>query len=384
MNICFVTGSRADYGLLSKLMSYFKEDNKFNLQIIVTGSHLSKKQGFTYKEILKDKFKINQKINLKLDKKNSSNIINPMSIALRDFDKAFKKLKPELLIVLGDRYEIFCAVSAAHVNNLKICHLHGGELTRGSLDDAFRHSITKMSHYHFVSHLKYALRLKQLGENSKKIFIVGGFGVDLIKQTPLLKKKQLENKLGIKFGKKNIMVTYHPENISTKKNKKNFNEVLKALKLLKDTKVIFTKSNVDKDGKMINSMISKYVKKNKKNSHLFSSMGYINYLSALKISDLCIGNSSSGLLEAPSFKKPSINIGNRQMDRLKGSSVVDSLPKHQLIFKNITKVLGGKFQTNLKKTKNPYGTGGASLKTYNLIKKINIRDSYDKKFFDYL
>ncbi len=383
MKICFVTGSRADYGLMGHLMKYFKKDINCNLQVIVTGSHLSKKQGFTYKEILKDKFKINKRINLQLDKEKTENISLAMSKALKNFNNVFKNLKPDLLVLLGDRYEIFCAATAAHINNLKICHLHGGELTRGSLDDAFRHSITKMSDYHFVSNIKYAKRIKQLGEDPKKIFNVGGFGVDIIKKISLLNKSKIERKLKIKLGKKNILVTYHPENIPTKINIKNFKEILKALKLFKDMKIIFTKSNVDKDGNKINSMIIDYVKKNRNNSYFFSSIGYQNYLSILKISDVCLGNSSSGLLEAPTFKKPTINIGYRQLDRLKATSVIDTIPEYKNIYQNINKAMNSKFQKVVKKTVNPYGNGGASLRTYRIIKKINLKDTKIKKFFNF-
>ncbi len=189
MKICFVTGSRADYGLLSNLIKLIKLDKKFKLQVIVTGTHLSKYHGHTYREIIKDKIKITKKINLNIERRKNDDISNEISTGIKNFSKAFKKLKPDLVILLGDRYEIFSASSSAFISQIPICHLHGGELTRGSIDDTFRHAITKMSQFHFVSHKKYAQRVMQLGEDPKKIFIVGGFGVDLIKKVTLLKKK---------------------------------------------------------------------------------------------------------------------------------------------------------------------------------------------------
>jgi GDP/UDP-N,N'-diacetylbacillosamine 2-epimerase (hydrolysing) len=382
MKICFISGSRADYGLLSNLMKFFKNDKKYNLQIIVTGSHLSKMHGLTYNEIEKDKFKITKKIKLNIDKKKSENISESISIGIKQFSISYKNLKPDLIVLLGDRYEIFSACCAANISQIPICHLHGGELTRGSIDDTFRHSMTKMSQFHFVSHKEYSKRVRQLGEDPKKIYVVGGFGVDLIKKVKLLSKKNLEKKLNIQFGKKNIIVTYHPETTNGSKNKKDFKELLKALETLKQTKIIFTRANADKDGRLINSMIDKFVKKNKDISYVFSSMGYKNYLSTLKFIDVCLGNSSSGLLEVPTFKKITINIGDRQKDRIKASSVFDVRPKANLIIKMIKEIDKKKFKDLLKKTVNPYGGGGASKKTYQIIKKLNLKNSLSNKFFD--
>jgi GDP/UDP-N,N'-diacetylbacillosamine 2-epimerase (hydrolysing) len=382
MKICFISGSRADYGLLSNLMKFFKNDKKYNLQIIVTGSHLSKMHGLTYSEIEKDRFKITKKIKLNIDKKKSENISESISIGIKQFSISYKNLKPDLIVLLGDRYEIFSACCAANISQIPVCHLHGGELTRGSIDDTFRHSMTKMSQFHFVSHKEYSKRVRQLGEDPKKIYVVGGFGVDLIKKVKLLSKKNLEKKLNIQFGKKNILVTYHPETINGSKNKKDFKELLKALETLKQTKIIFTRANADKEGRLINSMIDKFVKKNKNISYVFSSMGYKNYLSTLKFIDVCLGNSSSGLLEVPTFKKITINIGDRQKDRIKDLSVFDVRPKANLIIKMIKEIDKKKFKDLLKETVNPYGSGGASKKTYQIIKKLNLENSLSNKFFD--
>ncbi len=339
MKVCFITGSRADYGLLSNLLKLFKYDKKVKLQIIVTGSHLSRYHGSTYKELINDKFKITKKINLNIEKRRNDDISKEISIGIKNFSKSFKELKPDLVVMLGDRYEIFSACCSAFISQIPICHLHGGELSRGSIDDTFRHTITKMSQFHFVSNEKYAQRVRQLGEDPRKIFIVGGFGVDLIKNVKFLQKDILEKKLKIKFGKKNILVTYHPETTVGPNNRKNFNEVLKSLKKFNSSTIIFTRANADKNGKVINSMIDKFVKSHRHNSHVFSSMGYKQYLSTLKFIDICIGNSSSGLLEVPTFKKFTINVGDRQKDRLKALSVIDVKPKANIIIKTIKLLL---------------------------------------------
>tara|TARA_Y100000996_G_C22501663_1_gene634683 strand:+ start:90 stop:1238 length:1149 start_codon:yes stop_codon:yes gene_type:complete len=379
MNICFVTGSRADYGLLSNLIKLFNSDKKFKVQIIVTGTHLSKYHGLTYRELINDDFKINKKINLNIDKRKNDNISNEISEGIKKFSKSFKNLKPDLVVILGDRYEIFSASCSAFINQIPICHLHGGELTRGSIDDTFRHMITKMSQFHFVSHKKYAQRIRQLGEDPKKIFIVGGFGVDLIRNTPLLNKKNLEEKLKLKFRKRNIIITYHPETTIDVDNKKNFNEILNALKNLDSTSIIFTRANADRQGKVINSMIDKFAKIHKQNCYVFSSMGYKNYLSTLKFVDICLGNSSSGLLEVPVFKKFSINIGDRQKDRLKAKSVIDVKPNANIILKTIKNLYNKKIPNKLF---NPYGDGYASKRTYQIIRKLNLENSITNKFFD--
>tara|TARA_Y100001970_G_C14114893_1_gene792993 strand:+ start:29 stop:1174 length:1146 start_codon:yes stop_codon:yes gene_type:complete len=379
MKVCFITGSRADYGLLSNLLKLFKLDKKVKSQIIVTGSHLSRYHGLTYKEIINDKFEITKKINLNLERRKFDDISNEISIGIKNFSKSFKELKPDLVVLLGDRYEIFSACCSAFISQIPICHLHGGELTRGSIDDTFRHSITKMSQFHFVSNQKYAQRVRQLGEDPKKIFVVGGFGIDLINNVKLLNKDVLEKKLKIKFGKKNILVTYHPETIVGSNNRKNFNEILKSLKKFNSSTIIFTRANADKYGKQINLMIDSFVKSHRHNSYVFSSMGYKQYLSTLKFVDICIGNSSSGLLEVPTFKKFTINVGDRQKDRLKALSVIDVKPKANIIIKTIKSLFKKKIPKNLV---NPYGKGGASKKTYKIIKKLNLNNSFTNQFFD--
>ncbi len=380
--ICFITGSRADYGLLTPLMSLIKKDKKFLFQLIATGSHVSKKHNLTYKQIINDKFKINYLININIKNYDYINICKSIGQAVEKISLKLKILKPDIIVLLGDRYEIFAACSAAYVHQIPVCHLHGGELTRGSIDDGFRHSITKMANLHFVSNKKYASRVKQLGENPKNIHVVGGFGVDLINKLQLLEKNKLEQRLGFKFGNKNLLVTYHPETITGSNPKKDFDQILKSLKNFKDIKIIFTKSNADLYGYLINEMIDKFVKIDQSKYCSFVSMGQLNYLSTLKFVDGVLGNSSSGLLEVPTFKKGTINIGLRQTDRMKASSVINAKPLSKNITLAINKLYSAKFRKKLKKVNNPYGSGGASKKSLKILKKIRIRDIIKKKFFE--
>ena len=382
MKICFITGSRAEYGLLAPLMKKFKESKKHDLKIIVTGMHLSKKHGETFRDILSDKFKINYyvKINQKDDKPN--NICNSLSVAICKFSEKFKFLKTDVIVLLGDRYEIFAACSAALIHQIPVCHIHGGETTRGAIDESFRHSITKMSHAHFVANKIYARRVRQLGENPKNIFTVGGYGVDLIKNIKLLSKRELEKKLKISFGEKNLIVTFHPVTLEKDTSKQQFRQIAEALKTFKNLKIIFTKANNDTYGNIINHQIDQFVKKNPKISHSFKSMGQLNYLSTLKYVDGIIGNSSSGLLEAPCFKIATINIGDRQLDRLQASSVINCSTFKSNIILAIKKIYSKNFKKKLTKTINPYGKSGAVEKTYKIIEKLKLKKVLKKKFFD--
>lgn len=383
MKICFVTGSRADYGLLQPLIKKFQYDRKFKTSLIVTGTHLSKTHGSTFKEIIKDRISSVHKINLNIKKDQPDDICNYIGSAVKLLSKKLLTIKPDLLIVLGDRYEIFSASTSALVCQIPICHLHGGELTRGAYDNAFRHSISKMAGLHFVASEVYKKRLIQMGEMPNNVYNVGGFGVDLIKKTVFLKKKILEKNLGINFKKKNILVTFHPVTLENNTSQSQFSNLLKSLQKLKNTQIIFTETNSDSYGNIINKMIKKFVKKHKNFSCSYKSMGQINYLSTLKFIDAVVGNSSSGLLEVPSFKIGTINIGDRQMDRLKATSVIDCDPKTKNIDQAIKKLYSKNFLKKLKKTKNPYGNGGATNKTFSIIRYKNLDNLIKKKFFDF-
>ncbi len=380
MKICLITGSRSEYGLLRRLMFKIKNSKKLKLDIVVTGMHLSKKFGFTYKNIIRDGFKIREKVNLRLNSDSTESAINSINMGTKGFTQVYKKIKPDIILVVGDRYEIFSAVIAATFSRIPIAHLHGGELTEGAIDEALRHSITKMSHIHFVANNEYKKRVIQLGENPSRVFNVGGLGVDNIKNLKFLKKNELEKELKFNFKERNILITFHPETLNKAKVKKQFNEVLKALKKVKKTNLVFTMPNSDLGNTIIFKMIKDFVKKNK-NSHFFVSMGQLRFLSCLKYFDGIIGNSSSGLLEMPSFKKGTINIGDRQRGRLKAESVINVNIKKNEIIKGINKLYSKQFKKILKKTINPYGNGGASDKVIKVLEKLKLNNILKKKFY---
>ena len=379
--ICVVTGSRADYGLLYWLIKKINSDQNLKLQLIVTGMHLSSDYGLTYKEIEKD-FKIDKKINIELLFDTSVSISRSMGIAQIKIAEAFNKLKSDVVVVLGDRYEIFSAVSAAMIAKIPIAHIHGGEITEGSWDDSIRHSITKMSHLHFVATKEYRKRVIQLGEHPNRVFNVGGVGIENIKKLKLLSKKNLENLINFKFNKKNLLITFHSTTLENNTSKEQFHQLLEAINELKNTNIIFTKTNSDLNGKIINQMIDNYVNRNRDKSISFYSLGQLKYLSILKYVDAVVGNSSSGLLEVPSFKIGTVNIGDRQKGRIKASSVIDCKPKKNLILKAIKKIYSKKFIIKLKSTINPYGYGHASEKIIKKLKRRNLKKIIKKSFYN--
>jgi GDP/UDP-N,N'-diacetylbacillosamine 2-epimerase (hydrolysing) len=381
--ICFITGTRAEYGLLRQLILSSSKDKSLISQIIVTGSHLSRDHGLTYKEIEADGLVITNKVNLKIKGDSSQEIINSMSEGLKGFSKALSILKPDLVIILGDRYEIFAAASTAMILNIPIAHIHGGETTEGAYDEAMRHSITKMSHLHFVAAPEYQKRVHQLGENSKNIFLVGGLGVDAMHSLSLLNKGDLEKSLNYKFGKRNLLITLHPETLEKKQTSTDqIIELLSALEEVKDTKFIFTLPNADTNNRKITKMIEKFHAEHPSVSKIFPSLGQLRFLSTLKFIDGIVGNSSSGLTEAPSFKIGTINLGDRQTGRLKAKSVIDSNFEKKKILKSIKTIYTKSFQRNLSSVVNPYGKPGASKKILKTIKEISLENILKKKFHD--
>lgn len=379
--ICVVTGTRAEYGLLYWLMKDIQNNSELELQLIVTGMHLSPEFGLTYKEIEKD-FKIDKKIEILLSSDTAVGISKSMGLAQISFAEAYEELKPDILVVLGDRYEIFSAVSAAMIARVPIAHLHGGESTEGAFDESIRHSITKMSHLHFTATEEYKKRVIQLGEQPKRVFNVGGMGIENIKRLKLLTKKEFEESINFKLNKKNILVTFHPVTLENSTAKEQFQELLDAIDELKDTNIIFTKANSDTDGRVINQMCDEYATNNHHKSICFTSLGQLRYLSALQYVDAMVGNSSSGLAEAPSFKKGTINIGDRQKGRIKADSVIDCEPNKASIAQAFKKLYAKEFQELLKNTANPYGDGCASEKIVSVLKDIKLDDILKKLFYN--
>lgn len=379
--ICVVTGTRAEYGLLYWLLKEIEADKDLELQVIVTGMHLSPEFGLTYKEIEK-KFKINKKIEMLLSSDTSVGISKSMGLAQISFAESYDELKPDIVIVLGDRYEIFSATSAAMIARIPIAHLHGGEKTEGAFDESIRHSITKMSHLHFTATNEYKNRVIQLGENPSRVFNVGGMGIENIKRLKLLSKDEFEKSIEFKLNIKNILVTFHPVTLENSTAKEQFQQLLDAIDKLEDTNIIFTKANSDTDGRVINQMIDEYVTKNSNKSIVFTSLGQLRYLSVLQYVDAVVGNSSSGLAETPSFKIGTINIGDRQKGRIKASSVIDCEPNKDSILKSFEKLYSKEFQETLKTTINPYGDGCASKKIVEILKSVDLENILKKSFYD--
>ncbi|RXJ92883.1 UDP-N-acetylglucosamine 2-epimerase (hydrolyzing) [Malaciobacter molluscorum] len=379
--ICVVSGTRAEYGLLYWLMKEIEKDDELELQIIATGMHLSPEFGLTYNEIEKD-FKIDKKIEMLLSSDTSIGISKSMGLAQISFAESYEELMPDIVVVLGDRYEIFSAVSAAMISRIPVAHLHGGETTEGAFDEFIRHSITKMSQLHFTATEEYRNRVIQLGEHPSRVFNVGGMGIENIKRLKLLNKDEFEKSIDFKLNKKNILVTFHPVTLENSTAQEQFQELLDAIDELEDTNIIFTKANSDTDGRVINHMIDEYVSKNSNKSICFISLGQLRYLSALQFVDAVVGNSSSGLIEAPSFKKATINIGDRQKGRIKAESVFDCLPSKDNIIDKFKQLYSIEFQKLLKNVVNPYGDGCASKKIIEEIKNVNFQNILKKSFYD--
>jgi UDP-N-acetyl-D-glucosamine 2-epimerase, UDP-hydrolysing len=379
--ICVVTSTRAEYGQLYWLLKEIEADSELELQIIATGMHLSPEFGLTYKEIEKE-FKIDKKIEILGSSHSKLDICTEMAKVYEKFAPAFSELKPDILVLLGDRYEIFGVAGVASIMQIPIAHIHGGETTQGAFDEAFRHSITKMSHIHFAATREYENRIIQLGEEPSRVFNVGGPGIENIKKLNLLNKDEFEKSINFKLTKKNILITFHPVTLENSSAKEQFSELLKAIDELEDTNFIFTKANSDIDGDVINKMIDEYISKNSQKAVAFASLGQLRYLSAIKFVDIVLGNSSSGLSEVPSFKKVTINIGDRQKGRARASSVIDVSPVKEEILAAIKKAYSKEFEPILKDTTNPYDGGNPSKKMVKILKEIKIDGILKKKFYD--
>ena len=379
--ICVVTGTRAEYGLLRWLMDGINKSTKLDLQIVATGMHLSPEFGLTYQEIENDGFKIDRKIEMLISSDTANGIVKSMGIGMIGFADSLTELKPDLIVVLGDRYEIFTAVAAAMIFRTPVAHLHGGEASEGSIDESIRHSITKMSHLHFVAAEEYRKRVIQLGEQPDNVFLVGGLGIDNIVNLNLMKRKDFEKSIDFKLGIKNLLITFHPVTLEENTSEKQMNEILMALKELKNTHLIFTMPNADTDGRIIFKMIKNFVN-NHPYAKSFTSLGQIRYLSCIKHVDGVIGNSSSGLAEVPTFKKGTINIGDRQRGRIKAESVIDCKPTTKSISDAIKKLYSLELQQKLKTVKNPYGSGGASEAIVKTLEKVSLENILKKKFYN--
>jgi GDP/UDP-N,N'-diacetylbacillosamine 2-epimerase (hydrolysing) len=379
--ICVVTGSRAEYGLLRALIGGIEEAADLTLQLVVTGMHLSPEFGLTWQEMQADGFRVARKVEMLLSSDTPSGVTKSMGLGLIGFADVLAELEPDLLLVLGDRFEILAAVSAALVARIPVAHLHGGESSEGLIDEAIRHSITKMSHLHFVANEKYKKRVMQLGEAPDRIWVSGGLGVDAIVRLPLLSRSDLEASMGFKFRPRNLLVTFHPVTLEADTAPHQMSELLQALGRLENTGIIFTLPNADTNGRAMISMIDAFVASHP-NSKSFSSLGQLRYFSCVAQVDGVVGNSSSGLLEVPSFRKGTINIGDRQNGRLMADSVINCAPTQSSIADALQRLFSSQFQAGLPQVTNPYGKGGASDIILDVIRTTSLDGIVKKRFYD--
>jgi GDP/UDP-N,N'-diacetylbacillosamine 2-epimerase (hydrolysing) len=379
--ICVITGTRAEYGLLRWVMQGIKDDPELALQIIATGMHLSPEFGFTYQAIEQDGFRIDRRVEMLTSSDTAVGMAKSMGLGLIGFADALHELQPDLIVVLGDRFEIFAAVSAALVARIPVAHLHGGETTEGAFDEALRHSITKMSHLHFVAAEAYQQRVIQLGEQPDRVFLVGGLGIDNIERLPLLDRATLEASLDFKLGQKNLLITFHPVTLETATAARQMEELLAALADLKDTHLIFTLPNADTDGRALIKIVEQFAMQYA-NARAYTSLGQLRYLSCIAHVDGVVGNSSSGLAEVPSFKKGTINIGDRQRGRLQAASIINCEPNRVSIAAALERLYSTGFQLGLSQVINPYGEGGASEKIVRTVKHYAIGGIVKKRFYD--
>jgi GDP/UDP-N,N'-diacetylbacillosamine 2-epimerase (hydrolysing) len=379
--ICVVTGTRAEYGLLYWLMKEIDNNDGVELQIIATGMHLSPEYGSTCKKIEEDGFNIDKKVEMILSSDTKVGITKSMGVGMIGFADALNDLEPDLLVVLGDRFEIFSVTSSAMIAQIPIAHLHGGESTEGLIDEPIRHSITKMSHLHFAATEEYRRRIIQLGESPDRVFNVGGTGIDNIKRLNLFSRNEFENSIDFKLGKRNLLITFHPVTLEKETSKEQFGNLLQVLDKQLDTNLIFTKANADTHGRIINKMIDDYVLSNSDKAVKFTSLGQLRYLSSIQFMDGVIGNSSSGLLEVPSFRVATINIGDRQRGRIKAKSVIDCSPTVVGIQLAFEEMYSKSFQKKLKKVVNPYGDGGVAEKIFKIISTFPLENILKKTFY---
>ena len=366
--VCVVTGTRAEYGLLSRLMWLIRADHDLTLQIIATNMHLSPEFGLTYKEIEADGFTIDKKVEMLLSSDTSNAITKSIGLATIGFADAYEDLQPDILLILGDRFEILAAATAALIYKIPVAHLHGGEITEGAYDDAIRHAITKMSHLHFVSTEIYRQRVIQMGEHPSTVFNVGALGCENIKSLKLMRKDELEKSLGFKLDRNTILITYHPVTMECNTSEQQFRELLSAIDLFPELKVIFTMPNSDTDGRIIMKMIKEYVAKNPERTVWFDSLGCYRYLSVLQYIGGVVGNSSSGIIEVPSFHIPTINIGDRQKGRVAAASVLNSKPTQQDIQQRLAAILAPGYLNSLVSVTNPYDMPDTAINILETLK----------------
>lgn len=379
--ICVITGTRAEYGLFRLLMQGVRDDPRLKLQIVATGMHLSSEFGLTYQDIEADGFIIDRKVDMLLSSDSGVGIGKSVGLGVIGFADVIAELRPDLIVVLGDRFEILAAVTAALFARVPVLHLHGGEVTEGGLDDSIRHAITKMSHVHCVATEEYRQRVVQLGENPGRVHCVGGLGVDAIMQTRLIGRTELEAALDFKFMKRNLLVTFHPATLSGESSASQMMELLAALDRTNDFGLVFTLPNADTGGRELIKILQAFVETHP-NARAYPSLGQLRYLSCMAQCDAVVGNSSSGLLEAPTLKKGAVNIGDRQQGRLQAGNVINCRAQRDEISAALQKLYSPAFQSSLSDVVNPYGDGGASSRILEIIRTLELDACPQKCFYD--
>jgi len=380
--ICVYTSTRAEYGLLHGVMQEIQSAKTLELQILATGMHLSPEFGMTIQEIRADGFEPDETIEILLSSDTPAAICKSMGLAMIGYGEALQRLKPDIVVVLGDRFETFCMAAVAQVCQIPLAHIHGGETTEGAIDEAFRHSITKMSHLHFASCEAYRQRIIQLGETPDRVFNVGALGVENIRRISLMKRSELAESIGFNLEKPYFLVTFHPVTLEKSTSEGQFQSLLDALDAFPEYNVIFTKANADTDGRVINRLIDEYAEKRPDRCLAVTSLGVHRYLSAMKYATAVLGNSSSGIIEAPSFKIPTVNIGDRQKGRIQAASTLNCSPDADVIRQTIGHALSPAFQESLSDISNPHERPDTCSTIVGLLEKVNIFGITKKTFHD--
>ena len=380
--IAVITGTRADYGLLYLLLKTIDTDSALQLQLIVTGMHLSPEFGLTYRDIERDGFQISEKVEILLSTDSHTGISKSTGLGVLGFSDAYARLKPDLIVILGDRFEMLAAAVAAMFAKIPIAHIHGGELSQGALDDNMRHCITKLSHLHFTTAEPYRQRVIQLGEQPETVFNYGAPGIERLKKISLLDKSVLEKKLNFQFGQLTFLVTYHPPSLDVQFIARDLEHLFIALDAFPSARIIITKANADEAGRFINQQLDAYAEKNKIRVVVYASMGDLYYISTMRLVDVIIGNSSSGIIEAPTLCVPTVNIGDRQLGRLRAASVIDCKVDAKEMRHSIQKALSDEFKCIVKKTVSPYDNGNTAEAIKKVLKQVDLQKLLKKRFYE--
>lgn len=378
--ICVVTGTRAEYGLLRWVMQDIRNDPELELQIVATGAHLSPEFGLTYKAIEEDGFSINDRIEMLLSSDTYVGMSKSTGLGMIGFSDAYTRLKPDLVVVLGDRFEILAAATVAMLQRVPLAHIAGGEVTEGAIDESIRHAVTKMASFHFTAAEPYRERVIRMGEEPSRVVNSGATGLDSLRRLPLISKTELEAALDFQFKEPMLLVTYHPATLGKLAPGDALQELLRALEGFPEGSVLFTLPNADPGGRLLAKMITAYAAERPRRVRVVTSLGQLNYLSAMSACDAVVGNSSSGIIEAPSLGKPTVNIGPRQQGRLRAASIVDCDEEEKAIAAALERALSQEFRALAAQNPSLYGDGDASAKIVACLKSADLTSP--KRFYD--